>query len=251
MKTKNILALILVLGLSFNAFSQENISEEIKEEKTKTLKDYRKRAIDTDFGFQFGYGISGWSNKVSNIDNLFASPNDQYSLRYSNSWTFGFRYQFELNNRWTISTGIGYESNIYRFDNNVMLTDNGVEKRIGYETDPSIDAKSKLVARYVTLPLFVKFRVVEDFSVHVGAIAGVNFRTSSTGFKRNYDVPNGEVQERWGTKYDNFKPVKLDLQAGFGWDIMNFYVKYSLTPMFKDNKEIVVYPFSAGISLGL
>lgn len=251
MKIKNLLALILVLGLSFNAFSQENISEEIKKEKTKTPKDYIKKGIDTDFGFQFGYGISGWSNKINSIDNLFASPKDQYSLRHSNSWTFGFRYKFDLSYRWIISTGIGYESNIYRFDNNVMLKDNDGEKRIGIETDAAIKAKSKLVARYVTLPLFVKFRVVDEFNVHVGAIAGVNFRTASTGFKRNYDVPNGEVKERWGARYDNFKPLKLDLQAGFGWSVFNFYVKYALTPMFKDNTEIEVYPFSAGISFGL
>jgi len=251
MKTKNLIALILVLVLSFNAFSQEDASEPVKKEKANTLKDYRKKGIDSDFGFQLGYEISGWSNKISNIDNLFASPKGQYALRYSNSWSFGFRYKFDLSYRWILSTGIGYESNIFRFDNNVMLTDISGEKRIDFETDPAINAKSKLVARYVTLPLFVKFRVANEFNVHVGAIAGVNFRTSSTGFKRNYDVPNGEVQERWGTKYDNFKPLKLDLQAGFGWDIMNFYVKYSLTPMFKDNKEIEVYPFSAGISFGL
>lgn len=219
----------------------------------KKRKWYYYEHVTEDFGFQFGYGRLNWSNKVSNVDGLFASPQNQYSLRYGNSWTMGFIYGFKLgwNGRWKISTGIGYESNIFRFDNNVKLIDMGTEKRIGFETNPAIDAKSKLVARYVTLPLFVKFRAVKSLELHVGAIAGVNFKSSSTGFKRNYEALSGEVKERWGTKYDNFKPLKLDLQAGFGWDIMNFYVKYSLTPMFKDNKEIEVYPFSAGISLGL
>ncbi|MBP6429442.1 MAG: PorT family protein [Bacteroidales bacterium] len=219
----------------------------------KKEKWYYDEHITEDFGFQFGYGRLNWSNKVSNVDGLFASPQNQYSLRYGNSWTMGFRYGFKLgwNERWKISTGLGYESNIFRFDNNVKLREIGTEKRIGFETNPAIDAKSKLVARYVTLPLFVRFRAVKSLELHVGAIAGVNFKSSSTGFKRNYEELSGEVEERWGTKYDNVKPLKLDLQVGFGWDIMNFYVKYSLTPMFKDNKEIEVYPFSAGISLGL
>lgn len=237
-------------------FSHEHY-EKYKEEEANSVEKKRKwyynEHVTEDFGFQFGYGRLNWSNKVSNVDGLFASPQNQYSLRYGNSWTMGFRYGFKLgwNGRWKISTGIGYESNIFRFDNNVKLIDMGTEKRIGFETNPAIDAKSKLVARYVTLPLFVRFRAVKSLELHVGAIAGVNFKSSSTGFKRNYEALSGEVKERWGTKYDNFKPLKLDLQAGFGWDIMNFYVKYSLTPMFKDNKEIEVYPFSAGISLGL
>ena len=222
---------------------KEDIQKEAYKEKKKKSKE--------DIGFQFGYGILGWSNRVSNIDNLFYSPKGQYTLAYSDSWSLGFRYEYEINRRWTISTGIGYESNIFRFENNVKLTDINGEKRIGFETDAKIDAESKLVARYVTIPLFVKFRVVNNFNVHIGAIAGINFRTSSTGFKRDYNISNAEVEERWGTKYDNFKPVKLDIQAGFGWRITNFYLKYSLTPLFKDNKETEVYPFSVGVSFGL
>ncbi|MEA4968337.1 MAG: outer membrane beta-barrel protein, partial [Bacteroidaceae bacterium] len=166
------------------------------------------------------------------------------------SWSLGFRYHYKLSKRWSISTGLGYESNIFRFENNVMLTDINGDKRIDFDLSP-IETESKLVARYVTLPLFVMFKVHKSFNVHVGAIAGVNFRTSSTGFKRDYEIPNAEVEERWGKKYDNFKPLKLDVQAGFGWNSVNFYAKYSLIPLFKDNKEIELYPYSVGVSFGL
>lgn len=214
---------------------------------------YDETYVYKNFGLQFGYGRLNWSKKVSNVDDLFASPQNQYTLRNGNSWTMGFRYEFKFGwtHRWKISTGLGYESNIFRFDNNVKLTDIGTEKRIGFETNPAIDAKSKIVARYITLPLFVKVRVVKSLELHVGAIAGVNFNSSSTGFKRNYNSPNGEVKERWGYKYDNFKPLKLELQAGFGWNVFNFYAKYAVTPLFKNYREIVVYPFSSGISFGL
>lgn len=217
-----------------------------KEQKLKYLRNEGGEFIPN-----FSYGILGWSNRVSSVDDLFSSPSGPYSLKSGSSWNLGFRYDTKLNKRWTISTGLGYESNIFRFDNNVKLNEINGERRIGFEDDPKIDAESKLVARYVTIPLFIKYKVVKNFYLHFGAIAGVNFRTSSTGFKRNYDIPNSEVEERWGTKYDNFKPVKLDIQAGFGWGITNFYVKYAVTPIFKDNKEIEAYPFSVGISFGL
>lgn len=229
----------------------QSAADNLKNKDVKASHKEKKKESKTDFGFQLGYGILNWSNRVGGIDNLFSSPGQEYSLRCSSSWNLGFRYEFKLNRILTISTGLGYESNIFRFDNNVKLNEINGERRIGFETDSKIDAESKLVARYVTIPLFIKYRVVKNFTLHVGAIAGVNFRTSSTGFKRNYDIPHAEVEERWGTKYDNFKPLKLDVQAGFGWGITNFYLKYAVTPLFKDNKEIEVYPFSVGVSFGL
>ncbi|HBN06064.1 MAG TPA: hypothetical protein DD434_09820 [Bacteroidales bacterium] len=231
---------------AFKIVAQNLDQEKSKESKKKS----KKKESKVNSTLQLGYGVLGWSNRVSSIDNLFASPKGQYSLSYSDSWSLGFRYEYKFNKRWSISTGLGYESNIFRFENNLMLTDINGSKRIDFDTT-SLETESRLVARYVTLPLFVKFKVHKSFNVHVGAIAGVNFRTSSTGFKRDYEIPNAEVEERWGTKYDNFKPLKLDVQAGFGWGSVNFYAKYSVISMFKDNKEVAAYPFSVGVSLGL
>ncbi|MEA5098974.1 MAG: outer membrane beta-barrel protein [Bacteroidales bacterium] len=228
---------------------EDNIlNDKVESEKIKAQKQDKDKL---NFSLQVGYGILGWSNRVSGIDDLFASPKGQYILRYSDSWSFGFRYDAKISKRWTISSGIGYESNIFRFENNVVLTTINGDRRIDFETNNLIDAESKLVARYVTVPLFIKYRVVKNFTLHAGAIAGVNFRTSSTGFKRDYEQQNKDIEERWGTKYDNFKPLKLDVQAGFGWNSVNFYAKYSLIPLFKDNKEIELYPYSVGVSFGL
>ncbi len=229
------------------AFSKENGNN--KENKNLEAQKLGKDKVN--FTLQVGYGILGWSNRVSSVDDLFSSPRQEYSLNCGSSWILGFRYEFKLNRRWTISTGLGYESNIFRFKNNVMLTENNQGNHIAIETNTSIDPECKLVARYVTLPLFVKFRVAKSFAFHVGAVAGINFRTSSTGFKRNYDIPHGEVEERWGANYSNFKPVKLDVQAGLGWGDLNFYVKYAVTPLFKTNTETEVYPYSVGVSFGL
>ncbi|MDD3667620.1 MAG: outer membrane beta-barrel protein, partial [Bacteroidales bacterium] len=249
-KERKIKMFTITTPIPFNSSKskEDNIlNDKVESEKIKAQKQDKDKL---NFSLQLGYGILGWSNRVSSIDNLFASPKGQYTLSYSDSWSLGFRYVYKLNKRWVISTGLGYESNIFRFENNVMLTDINGDKRIDFDLSP-IETESKLVARYVTVPLFVKFKVYKSFNVHVGAIAGVNFRTSSTGFKRDYEIPNAEVEERWGTKYDNFKPLKLDVQAGFGWNSINFYAKYSLIPLFKDNKEIEVYPFSVGVSFGL
>ncbi|MFA7081215.1 MAG: porin family protein [Bacteroidales bacterium] len=244
----------LELNIPYINFKDDQKENDISNSKTtnKVERDKKLGRDKINFDFVFDYGRLKWS-KGGGIDNLYSNPEGAYSLRSGNSWNLGFRYKYNLDYRWQISTGLGYESNIFRFDNNVMLTDIGGEKRINLEIDPAIESKSKLVARYVTIPFFLKYKVIHNskFYIHAGVIAGVNFSNSSTGFKRNYDITNGEVQERWGNKYNNFKPLKLDLQAGFGWQSINFYIKYALTPLFKDNTEIEVYPFSVGLSLGI
>lgn len=241
---------------NYKSSSVERHNLDIKDEYKKDKEEkspsniISKASKKTVFEIQFSYGILNWSKKGWFNDNFFSHTDGIYSLSNGNSWNLGFRYKFKLNKRWDILAGLGYESNIFQFNNNVMLNDIGGEKRIEIETNPSINSDGRLVARYITIPVFYKYRLIHNrsFYLHGGLIAGVNFRTSSTGFKRKYDMSNAEVEENWGTKYDNFKPLKLDLQAGFGWNSLNFYVKYAIIPLFKDNREMEVYPYSVGIS---
>ncbi len=200
----------------------------------------------------FGYGVLNWSNGVNKIDDLFSSPNNEYKLRMGDSWNFGLKFKYNINSKLRLYTGIGIESNVFKFENNVKITETNGDKRLAYETDPFIfNSKSNICARYFTIPIHIQYFFYKKFSIHAGGILGINYRNSSTGFERKYDIPNAKITEEWGKNYDNFKPLKLDLQAGLGWSSINFYVKYSLTPIFKDNKEMVLYPYSVGISLGI
>lgn len=200
----------------------------------------------------FGYGVLNWSNGVNKIDDLFSSPNNEYKLRMGDSWNFGLKFKYNINSKLRLYTGIGIESNVFKFENNVKITETNGDIRLAYETDPLIfNSKSNICARYFTIPIHIQYFFYKKFSIHAGGIFGINYRNSATGFERKYDIPNAKITEEWGKNYDNFKPLKLDLQAGLGWSSINFYVKYSLTPIFKDNKEMVLYPYSIGFSLGI
>jgi hypothetical protein len=223
-------------------------AEEVKSEKIKAQDLGRDKMS---FVLALSYGILNWSDRVTMIDDLFSSPTNEYDLRWGNSWNFGIKYRYKPNKKLCLLIGLGMEFNTFKFQNNVMMTDiNGV-KRLAYETNPLIKAESNLNAYYVTIPLHFQYFFYKDFSVHAGGVFGINFRNSSTGFQREYDIPNAEITEKWGTNYNNFKPIKLEVQAGVGWSTMNLYVKYALTPLFKDNRERDIYPFSVGLSLGI
>jgi hypothetical protein len=198
------------------------------------------------------FGIMGWSKKVNGIDDLFSGPEGTYSLKmnHSCSWDLGFDVSIYTTSWLTIHTGLDYESNIFRFSNDVNCTKTNSVYRIN-EDNTVNDPKCKLVARYVTMPLLLQFNVYKDFSIFGGVIGGLNFRTSHTGFKRDYKDDSGKrIEESLGTKYNNFKPVKLDLQFGIAFEDFTIYMKQSLTNMFKDNREMALYPYSFGISFG-
>jgi hypothetical protein len=74
---------------------EDNIlNDKVESEKIKAQKQDKDKL---NFSLQVGYGILGWSNRVSSIDNLFASPKGQYTLSYSDSWSLGFRYVKNIN----------------------------------------------------------------------------------------------------------------------------------------------------------
>lgn len=198
------------------------------------------------------YGVLNWSNGVYKVDDLFSSPNNEYKLRLGDSWNIGLKFRYDFNSKLKLFAGIGFESNVFRFENNVKMTETNGDKRLAYETDPLIlNSKSNINARYVTIPIHLQYSFYKKFSIHAGGVLGINFKNSSTGFEREYDITNAKITEEWGKNYDNFKPIKLEVQAGLGWSSYNFYLKYSLTPLFKDNKEIEVLPYSIGFSFGI
>lgn len=240
------------LGISTPIPLNINNRNKSGDENSEKIKAQNLGKDKISIGLTFGFGTSNWSNRVYKIDDLFSSPNNEYKLRMGDSWNFGLKFRYNINSKLRLYTGIGIESNVFKFENNVKITETNGDIRLAYETDPLIlNSKSNITARYFTIPVHLQYFFYKKFSIHAGGIFGINHRISSTGFERKYDIPNAKITEEWGKNYDNFKPLKLDLQAGLGWSSINFYVKYSLTPIFKDNKEMVLYPYSIGFSLGI
>lgn len=191
-----------------------------------------------------GYGYLNWAQ-----NNPFSEPagSDAHSLKWSNRWNIMLAFKLFPDNPIYLSTGIGYQSNVFNFENGLSLypfTDGEIPTDIGRK-------KSKLVARYITVPLMLNFRLAKRIELHIGAIGGLNYRNSHTGFKASY-TENGEKREMsTGSSFNRFATFKADAFAGiefYGW---TFYVSHSLTDMFDSSYPKELYPFSFGVMLGL
>lgn len=219
---------------------------------TLKTKDHGTKWWSHDISLQLSYGPLSWS-RMNSSDDLFASPSGDYALKFwsGQRWMIGFYTTFFPKSWVSIHTGVLYQSDVFKFKNNVDWDGNGT-KAI---TSTTTSNESKIVARYVDIPLILGFNVGKawqsSFAVDMGVIGGLNFRTSHTGFKTNYDNNGKHIEESWGTEYNNFNKLKLDAHFGVKWNDFQIYCEQALTPLFKDNTETKVYPFSFGVMIGL
>ena len=179
-------------------------------------------------GLSLGYGNLSLTD-FSGMDNKFDG---------GTQWSIRLKVIFYRNKQFSIHTGIGYESNIFKF-NDVYFTKN---------SSPLI-SDEKMVARYITVPLQLKYKLAKSFSVHAGLIGGLNFNTSHTGEKFLWDANGIDYTAR--KEYKDFNPFKLDAQAGITLYHITFYFKYGLLDTFSSDSDFSAHAMSWGISLGI
>ncbi|MDO5759523.1 MAG: hypothetical protein Q4Q06_00690 [Bacteroidota bacterium] len=224
---------------------------EYKSKNTSTKKK-RRRFWNYEFDFTFGYGPLSWSS-MNSSDDLFSSPEGDYGLKFwsGQRWMLGFYTTFFPDAWVSLHSGIVYQSDVFKFRNNVFWDGENSERIMS----SAISNNSKIVTRYVSIPLIASINIGKawksNFGLDVGAIGGLNFRTSHTGFKTNYNQSGKYIEESWGTRYKNFNKFKLDAHVGLHWGSFQIYCEQALIPIFKDNTEKELYPFSFGLMIGL
>ena len=201
-------------------------------------------------GFSFGYGMLNWSKS----DAFLSTPNDNiYELNFwrGSKWTVEFSKTLPMTKNIHLEIGLGYESNVFRFANSVGFASSDgstITNNFSIQTDNVRGGRAKLVARYVTIPVMLNIDFDKSNGIVLGAVGGINFRTSHTGFKKYYDGLNDQrMYETWGTKYNNFNDFKLDLHIGYNYNNFELYFRRSVTKIFKDDKEKDLCPFAIGI----
>ncbi|MBQ9255211.1 MAG: hypothetical protein IJ180_10630 [Bacteroidales bacterium] len=215
-----------------------DVLSDMKSSKGYTSKANRKMSS----GFVFGYSYLNWSD-----DGLYSTPEDNYSLKWSDKWDIFYRLTFFPDNVFSFSTGIGLQSNVFRFEDGFDI----YPYTVSTPTTNYSKEKCKLVARYVTVPLIAKIKLSNNIAIQVGAIGGLNYRNSHTGFKRTFKTNGEKIEQSTGSSFKDFNNFKADVLLGidvYGW---TFYASHTLTNMFKNSYEKDMKPFSFGVMLGL
>jgi hypothetical protein len=198
--------------------------------------------------FNFLWGFNNWgSTPMSGL----AKMDDAYELRTTpSSFQLELGFKYKVSHRITIGAALGYESDIYKFSNPYVTVNskNNVKFLEIGDAPYSGDCKTRLVTRYITMPLFVRCRLGNsEWSVDMTVIPGLNYLSTHTGFK--YQIDNDTEAKDFRNNTKNFiNPYKLDLRLSFGWNFISFFIQPSLLPVFV-NSDQKVYPIKIGIEL--
>ena len=214
----------------------------------------------TQGSFLWGFNNWGdtWYNGLSKMDGA-------YNLKTSfSSWQLDMNYSLIMTRHFHFSVGLGYESDIYKFSTPLIDIDNNgnffnrmdimptqsysdfLQNNQEFNGTSLNDWSTRLVTRYISLPVSVGFRY-EGLKIRFTALPALAFSTSHTGLKHEIDEHGLEYQDVQDiSKF--IKPYKLDLRLDMSYDGFGVFIQTSTTSLFT-NGATDTYPIKIGFIL--
>lgn len=213
----------------------------------------KKNTNKPGFHLSFAWAFNNWGDApLSGLNGMSGT----YSLGTTfSSYQLALIYTPLNVKHWVIGIGVGYESDIYRFSGDtytsVIPTDNPDVSTFGYKVLGNGTWSSRLVARYVTLPISFMYKPTKKFGIGLAAIPGLNYTSSNTGLKHkgksffdNSKMSDVEDVSRV------MNPYKLDARLTLVFRNIGVFMQVPTMPVLK-NMDREVYPIKFGFILGL
>jgi type II secretory pathway pseudopilin PulG len=205
--------------------------------------DIFNKRINTSLLFQFGLnGLQNNSQMRSNI------PMPELNTGRSWFWEIGLMRKIRLGKEKSSTQfvyGLSYQSNRFRLQNDLRLTESGNNplfvRENGLRNDPT------LVLGYITLPVGFRFNFSEKFRLEAGAYAGYRVRSVQHLSRKTGDETTHEMI------YGNWRlnDWMYGISGGVGLGVFNLIAKYNLSNIFRNKSNYEMYPFMLGTSIRL
>lgn len=213
----------------------------------------KKNTNKPGFHLSFAWAFNNWGDApFSGLNGM----DDPYAIGTTfSSYQLAAMYNPLNVEHWAIGIGVGYESDIYRFSGNSYMS-------LGTTDDPAVSTfynrnlgnaqwSSRLVARYITMPIAVMYKPTRKFGIVLTAIPGLNYTSSNTGLKHkgksfadNAKMTDVEDVSRV------MNPYKVDARLTLVFTNIGVFLQAPTMPVFK-NMDRDVYPIKFGFILGM
>ena len=219
------------------------------DEETKSYKKPKFRGHWS--GFEMGinaFANEDYSNYLPKYDNFM-----DLNLAKSIAVNLNFlQYDISLQKTKTnigLVTGMGFEWNNYRFDQNITL----IEKDGMVYPDPNNPdwsvKKSKLTSLYLTIPLLLEFQIPikNDHKIHMsaGLVGGLRLGThTKIKYKRKGNTHKDKDRDDY-----NLQAFRYSAQVRLGYRAINLFATYGMTNLFRSNKGPELTPYTIGLTL--
>jgi len=220
------------------------------DDETKTYKKPKFRGHWS--GFEMGinaFANEDYSNYPAGLDNFM-----DLNLAKSIAVNLNFlQYDISLQKKKTnigLVTGMGFEWNNYRFDQDITLKEeNGVIYPDSETYQEASIKKSKLTSLYLTVPLLMEFQipVKNDHKIHMsaGLVGGLRLGThTKIKYKRKGNTHKDKDRDDY-----NLQAFRYSAQVRLGYRAINLFASYGMTDLFRKNKGPELTPYTIGLTL--
>ena len=220
-------------------FDSDNVDELIRK-----LKAYRtKRVWNTNIDLSWGF--HNWSKERFNG---LAGTDDDAAVRTSfNHIMLTFNYHVVYSRRVALYAGLGLEWDKYKFHRGDIHFDQTTDPY--HFVNGTVDnSESRLLTRYVILPIEVKFDLGRHWKLGLAAIPGLHWSGSHTGLRRDITSGDDETNIKDFSVNPYIAPYKLDARIAVQYRSVGVYFQTSMLPAFKGSCD-ELFPVKFGIIL--
>ena len=208
---------------------------------------HSKKDYGDPFGIDFLWGFNNWGTNP--FSGLMGMSDANYNLRTSfSSYQLEAHYDLVLTRHFDMGIGLGYESDIYKFNKDYV--DYGTDAFAVIDTlVPGGYYSSRFVTRYVQLPIHVGWRVREShrsFRIRIAAIPALGWCGKHTGLKHEFHTDGRNPQDQRNLP-DVVNPFKLDVRLQLNFGGVGVFLQVATMPLFLDGTKI--YPIKLGFVL--
>ena len=195
-------------------------------------------------------GVNGFLSDKQSFD---LQKDAQFmDLDYARSFTISLNF-FEqyipiFNEKFGISTGLGFEFTKYALSRDISIYADK-DTTFGFTDSSKSIQKNLFKTEMINWPIMLETNLGKDakHSFHLAAGGMVSYRL---GAKTKQKYSQGGTDFKSKDRGDfNTNPFMFSLVARVGYGNFTIFANYSLTPLFEDNHGPEIYPFSIGISL--
>lgn len=210
----------------------------------QTRRDFDGHLGGLELGFN-GYSTGRWMQNETPLEN-YLDLNTAKSTNFnivSPPVSLGFTRHFGL------VTALGVNFNNYRFDGNVTLVvnDDGIIAPVS-PADPIRFEKSKLATVYGFVPVMLELQIPVNHSGTINLGAGVIGAVKLGSHTKVVYYDDGKQKDKNHDDF-NLNVLRYGVTARAGYEMIQVYGTFYLSPMFEDNRGPELYPFEIGLAL--
>lgn len=193
----------------------------------------------------FAWGFHNWSKDRFNG---LAGTEDDAAVRTSMNHTLlTINYPIVYSRRVALYAGFGLEWDKYKFHRGDIHFDNTTQPY--HLIDGFLpNSESRLLTRYVIVPITIKFDLGRHWKLELAAIPGLHWSGSHTGLRRDITSGDNETNIKDYTVNPYIAPYKLDARVSVKYRVFGLYFQTSMLSAFKGSCE-ELFPVKFGIIL--